>query len=108
MIYCKSMPNSHLLWRTDTVTCLAYTTADELIDFIKSNKRITFCAPTLIIVSGFKGPYSPLTDCSAVIQNIFLATDSHGVRIDIPDLGFLSMPIILHNTDSFQVSTAKE
>ncbi|MBT6774502.1 nitroreductase family protein [Candidatus Woesearchaeota archaeon] len=33
-------------------------------------------APTIIIVSGRKNAYSPLTDCSAAIQNILLTAES--------------------------------
>ena len=38
--------------------------------------NIFYNAPTVIIVSGRKDAYSPLTDCSAAIQNILLTAES--------------------------------
>jgi nitroreductase len=38
--------------------------------------NLFYNAPTIIIVSGRKDAYSPLTDCSAAIQNILLAAES--------------------------------
>lgn len=38
--------------------------------------NIFYHAPTVIIVSGRKDAYSPLTDCSAAIQNMLLAAQS--------------------------------
>ncbi len=40
------------------------------------NFNIFHGAPTVIIVSGKKDAYSPLTDCSAAIQNMLLAAES--------------------------------
>jgi nitroreductase len=38
--------------------------------------NLFYNAPTVIIVSGRRDAYSPLTDCSAAIQNILLAAES--------------------------------
>ncbi|WP_373898440.1 nitroreductase family protein [Haloimpatiens sp. FM7315] len=40
------------------------------------NLDLTHGAPTLIVVSGKQEAYSPLTDCSAAIQNMLLAAES--------------------------------
>lgn len=42
----------------------------------EKNRHIFFNAPTVVIVSGRKNGYSPLTDCSAAIQNMLLAAES--------------------------------
>jgi len=43
-----------------------------------SNERLNlfYKAPTVVIVSGKEGTYSPLTDCSAAIQNMAVAAES--------------------------------
>ncbi|MFH1275754.1 MAG: nitroreductase family protein [Candidatus Woesearchaeota archaeon] len=41
-----------------------------------TNFNIFYNAPTIIIVSGRKEAYSPLTDCSAAIQNMLLTAES--------------------------------
>ncbi len=38
-----------------------------------------YSAPTVVIVSGKSDAYSPLTDCSAAIQNMLLAAKSLGI-----------------------------
>jgi len=42
----------------------------------KKNRHILYNAPTVVVVSGKEGTYSPLTDCSAAIQNMLLAAES--------------------------------
>ena len=43
------------------------------------NRNIFHDAPTVVIVSGKQGTYSPLSDCSAAIQNMLLAAESLGI-----------------------------
>jgi len=55
--------------------------AKSSIDWIAqmgSNERLNlfYKAPTIVIVSGREGSYSPLTDCSAAIQNMAVAAES--------------------------------
>jgi len=45
----------------------------------KKNRHLLYNAPTVIVVSGKEGTYSPLTDCSAAIQNMLLAAESLNV-----------------------------
>ena len=42
------------------------------------NERLNlfYKAPTIVVVSGKEGTYSPLTDCSAAIQNMAVAAES--------------------------------
>lgn len=40
------------------------------------NRPLFYNAPTVVIVSGKEGTYSPLTDCSAAIQNMLIAAES--------------------------------
>lgn len=42
----------------------------------KERLHIFYNAPTVVIVSGKNGTYSPLTDCSAAIQNMMVAAES--------------------------------
>ncbi len=42
----------------------------------KKNKPLFFNAPTVVVVSGKEDAYSPLTDCSAAIENMLLAAES--------------------------------
>ncbi len=42
----------------------------------QSDRHIFYNTPTLIVVSGRQDSYSPLTDCSAAIQNMLLAAES--------------------------------
>lgn len=42
----------------------------------RSDRHILYKAPCVILVSGRKDAYSPLTDCAAAIQNMLVAAES--------------------------------
>ncbi|WP_035289225.1 nitroreductase family protein [Clostridium sp. KNHs214] len=54
------------------------TSSDEGFRNMANNKDLdlTHGAPTLVVVSGRQDAYSPLTDCSAAIQNMLLVAES--------------------------------
>lgn len=55
--------------------------SNETFRKMANNKELdlTHGAPTLVVVSGKQEAYSPLTDCSAAIQNMLLAAESLNV-----------------------------
>ncbi|WP_425058250.1 FMN reductase [NAD(P)H] [Sporomusa carbonis] len=50
-----------------------------VVKIANSDRHIFYNAPTVIVVSGRKNAYSPLTDCSAAIQNMLVAAESMNI-----------------------------
>lgn len=50
----------------------------KILENMGNNEKLdlTHGAPTLILVSGKEGNYSPLVDCSAAIENMLIAAES--------------------------------
>lgn len=62
---------------TKTKKYMLESNTDWIVSMAQNEKlHVFYNAPTVIIVSGKNGAYSPLTDCSAAIQNMMVAAES--------------------------------
>lgn len=77
--------NFTVIQNRELITTMSNIAKEKLKDSPNENFRnmgnnekldLTHGAPTLIVVSGQEGNYSPLVDCSAAIENMLIAAES--------------------------------
>ncbi|EKS4342203.1 nitroreductase [Clostridium botulinum] len=90
----------------ELITTMSNVAKEKLKDSPNENFRnmgnnekldLTHGAPTLIVVSGKEGNYSPLVDCSAAIENMLIAAESLNIGslwIGLISLAFENKEII--------------